>query len=127
MELHDFGGDYPLYPELGEEAKQAAQDLMDKFKSNLLKICEETIGELYCDVANYIETDSWMNFRNELLDGMRNYNNRKIHAQYDFEKIRQAILKEHRDDIIADLNQDLLAEIDSLKQQITWMQESRRY
>lgn len=118
--------EYPLYPTLSKEAQKEAQDLMEQFKTEMLKVCDATLEKLYCDVSCYIESDHWLNYRNELLDGLCNYNNRKIHGQYDFGKIRKKIYEEYREQLIPDLNQDLLEEIESLKQQIKWMEESRR-
>lgn len=117
--------EYPLYPKLSEEGEKEAQKLIDAFKAKISKIAEETIQELYCDVALYIESDSWGNFRNEIMDGFRNYDNRKIQGEYDFKEIRQSILKNHRDKIIKDLNQDSLEEIKTLKDQIEHLQELR--
>ena len=117
--------EYPLYPELAEDAHKEAQSLIDKFKAEMVKGAEDVIGRLYTDVAVHIESDSWTNFRNEVMDGYRNYNNRKIQAHQDFKIIRQSILKEHREDIINDLNQDLLEEIESLKEQIIWLRKAR--
>ena len=118
---------YPLYPELQEEAKIQAQVLMDVFKNKMHKLSEEILGDLYCDVSAYIETDQWTNFRNELLDGLCNYPNSKIRAAYDFKKIRQSILKEYREEIISDLNQDMVKEVDDLKKQLQIEREMRQY
>ena len=116
---------YPLYPELSEEAAKQAQELLVDFKKKMLVICEETLSTLYTDVSAYIESDQWTNFRNEILDGMRNYNNRKIQGEYDFKKIRESILANHREDIIADLNQDMVGEIESLKKQLALICDKR--
>jgi hypothetical protein len=118
--------EYPLFPTLTPEAQIDAQRLMDSFKVKMTLICKETLSDLYCDVSAYIESDQWQNFRNELLEGLCNYNNSKIMAEYDFKKIRQAILKEHRNDIIADLNADMVKEIEELKIHIEFLQD-RRY
>ena len=117
--------EYPLYPKLSEEGEKEAQKLIDAFKAKITEIAEETIQELYTDVALYIESDSWGNFRNEIMDGFRNYDNRKIQGEYDFKEIRQSILKNHKDEIIKDLNQDSLEEIKTLKDQIEHLQELR--
>jgi hypothetical protein len=113
---------YPLFPELPEEAKMAAQELINSFKSELKKAvygaAEEAIGELYSDILPYIESDTWHNFRSQIVDGLSDYNNRTIQGAWDFKKIRSAIYKEHRADIIADLNQDMVEEIAELKKQI---------
>ena len=115
---------YPLYPRLSEEGEIEAQKIIDKFKSDISKVAEEAIQTLYTDVAVYIESDSWGNFRNQIMDGMMNYDNRKIQSKHDFDRIRKSILKNHREDIINDLNQDLLTENESLKKQ---MQELREF
>ena len=117
--------EYPLYPELSEEGEKEAQTLIDKFKEELKKVADEAIGDLYCDIACHISSDSWSNYRNEMMAGFRNYDNRKVQGEYDFKEIRQAILKEHRDDIIEDLNQDMLKEIERLKEQIAFSNRLR--
>jgi hypothetical protein len=119
--------EYPLYPTLAPEAQAEAQALMDSFKAQMLKLCDETLGKLYCDVSAYIECDHWTNYRNDLLAGLQNYGNRKVQASYDFAKIRQAIFKEFRADIIADLNQDLMKEVEELKQELQRERENRRF
>ena len=91
---------------------------MDGFKVKMRKLCDEVLGDLYRDVAAYIETDQWTNFRNELLDGFRNYGNRRIQAAYDFAQIRRAIFEEFREEIVKDLNQDLVKEVEELKKRI---------
>jgi len=117
--------EYPLYPKLTEQGEKEAQQIIDSFKEKISKVAEETIQELYCDVALYIESDSWSNFRNEIMDGFKNYDNRKIQSEYDFKKIRQAILKNHKEDIIKDLDKDLLLEIKNLKETIEFLQKNR--
>jgi hypothetical protein len=116
---------YPCYPSLTEEGKKEAQIIVDKFKEKLSDVAKKTIGEFYCDVATYIETDSWTNFRNEIMDGYRDYDNRKIQGEYDFKEIRQAIYKKHKKEIIDDLNSDLVEENKKLKEQIERMNNNR--
>jgi hypothetical protein len=113
---------YPLFPKLSEDGNKDAQAIIDKFKEAIKKVADEAISDFYCDVALYIESDSWGNFRNEIMDGFRNYDNRKIQGKYDFKVIRQAILNHHREDIVADLNQDMLEEIEGLKKTIESLQ-----
>ena len=117
---------FPFYPALNEPGEEEAQALVDRFKSKLKEAADEAIGTLYCDVATYIETDSWSNFRNQIMEGFRNYDNRKIQREYDFKKIRAEIYKEYREDIIADLNQDLLEENEQLKKDLEQTREARR-
>lgn len=81
----------------------------------LSKAADEAISDLYCNIMPYIQSDSWSNFRNQLMNGFKNYENRKIQAEYDFQGIRKAILEEYREDIIRDLNKDLVEEVEHLK------------
>ena len=118
--------EHPLYPTLAPEAQAEAQALMDGFKEKLLKLCQETLGQLYCDVSAYIESDHWTNYRNDLLAGLQNYGNRKVQASYDFAKIRRAIFEAYRAEIVADLNADLLAEVEDLKKTIEREREYAR-
>jgi hypothetical protein len=121
-----MSNEYPLYPELPEGGAEEAQRLIDKFKTEMKKVADEVIGDFYCDVACHIESDSWTNYQNALMDGLKNYNNRKIQSPYVFKDIRQAILREHREDIIADLNQDMLKEIENLKEQLEFLRRANR-
>ena len=121
-----MSNEFPLYPRLNEPGEEEAQDLVDRFKLKLKEAADEVIGTLYCDVATYIETDSWSNFRNQIMDGFKNYDNRKIQNGYDFKKIRAEIYKEYREDIIADLNQDLLEENEALKKDLEQTREWAR-
>lgn len=108
-----------MYPELTPEGEKEAQCLIDKFKKALVNAAEEAIGNLYCDIAVHIESDSWTNYRNTLMDGMCAYGNREDFP-HDFKRIRQKIFKDNRSDIIDDLNQDLLKEVELLKRQIEY-------
>ena len=117
--------EYPLFPELSEEGENEAQKLMDGFKVKLAALCDDVLGELYCDVAVHIESDSWTNYRNKLMEGFTYYPNRHKQGEHDFKQIRHAILKEHSPEIIADLNKDLLDEVAALKTQIQWLQNNR--
>jgi len=118
--------EYPLYPGLSEDGAKLAQSIIDEFKKELVKVATGAIDELYVDVAAYIESDSWTNYRNHLMNGLSNYNNREKQGDYDFKKIRQAIYEEFREDIINDLNQDLVKEVEDLKKHIGFLQD-RRY
>lgn len=118
--------EYPLYPELQEGGAEEAQALVNRFKEDLKKAADEVIGSLYCDVAPNIESDSWTNYRNQMMEGFRNYGNRRTQGDYDFKAIRQEIYKEFRDEIIIDLNQDMVKEIEDLHEQVRFLQDCRR-
>ena len=110
--------EYPLYPEVSEKGQQEAQDFINEFKEKLKNVADEVIGDLYVDIPSYIESDSWSNFRNEIMAGFKNYDNRKLQGKYDFAEIRKEIYNEYREDIIKDLNGDLLEENEKLKEEI---------
>ncbi len=115
--------EYPFYPELSEEGKKEAQLLVDAFKKQLIKVAEVAIENLYCDVISDIESDSWQNFRNQIMSGYKNYENRKIQNRWDFKEIRSEIFKQFKTDIIEDLNQDIYTENIQLKGQIADLQK----
>jgi len=112
---------YPFYPKLSEEGEKESQKIINDFKSKISKIAEESIEKLYCDSALYIESDSWANFRNQIMDGFKNYNNSKIHEQYNFKAIRAEMFKDFREEIIVDLNQDIFNENEQLKKDVEYL------
>ena len=116
--------EYPLYPELSDQGRTDAIALIEAFKKSMAKVADDALSDLYCDVLPHIETDAWTNFKNMLLDGLCDYGNRKKYP-YDFKKIRTAIFEQFREEIIADLNQDMVEEIASLKEQLKRAWEMR--
>lgn len=118
---------YPLYPELNPDGNKDAQDLMDKFKQDAKKVLDnlldDYLGNVYMNLLPEIESDSWVNYRNTLMDGFKNYNNRHVQNRYDFKDIRQQIYKDFREDIIKDLDQDNLEKISELEKTIQHMRE----
>lgn len=109
---------YPLYPELTDQGKEEAQKIMDSFKPKIKAMMDELLGELYSDVSYYVESDHWTNYRNAIMDGFKNYGSGKPSHDYDYYELRQAIYQNHKDEIVSDLNQDLVAENKKLKDEI---------
>lgn len=109
--------EYPFYPELTDQGKQQAQDLMIKFEETLkekaIKIMSDFSTDFYCDVLHEIESDHWTNYRTKILNALCDYSNKK-HKYHDFDRIRKAIYRKHKTEIVKDLNQDLLEEIERL-------------
>jgi hypothetical protein len=112
-----MGDEYPLYPTLTEQGEIEAQKIMDSFKPRLKSLMDDVMGELYCDVAHYIESDAWTNYRNKIMAGFENYGSGKPNHEYEYKQLRQAIYRNHKDEIIEDLNQDLVEENERLKKQ----------
>ena len=115
--------EYPLYPSLTEEGKEEAQKIMDSFKPKLAKLLDEVMCDLYTDVSFYIEGDHWTNYRNALMDGFRGYKQGNSNHEHDYKELRQTIYKNHKEEIVKDLNQDLVSEIDELKKHIEILQQ----
>lgn len=109
------------------EAERVIEHAKKKLKAVLKAVCEEALGEIYIDCASHIESDSWTNFRNELMDGFRDYRNSKVQGKYDFKQIRLQIFNDFRAEILADLDQDNLEKIVELEKQIKHLQEMLRY
>jgi len=118
--------EYPLYPELPEAGKVEAQKLIDDFKGKLKKAADEAIAGMYCDVAVFIESDSWDNFRNKITSGLKGYGSPEIRSDYDFKEIRKKIFEEYHDEIVDDLNLDMIDEIASLRRQLESEREFKR-
>ena len=116
--------EYPLYPELTEQGKEEAQKIMDSFKPRLKKLMDEVLSDLYTDVSYYVDSDHWTNYRNALMDGFKGYGGGKQNHQYEYKELRQAIYRNHKDEIVSDLNQDLVEENERLKAQIEQLQQS---
>ena len=115
--------EYPLYPELTEQGKEEAQKIMDSFKPKLEKLVNEVLGDLYTDVSYYVESDHWTNYRNALMDGFKNYGCGKPNHEYDYKELRQAIYRNHKNEIVNDLNQDLVAENENLRKRVEQLQQ----
>jgi hypothetical protein len=76
------------------------------------RLADEILGEVYVNCMPYIDSDSWQNFRNHVVEWIRGYRELPGH---DAKQVRESILKHHREQIIADLNQDLLNRIKDLE------------
>jgi hypothetical protein len=116
--------DNELYPELNEQGKLEAQKVIDQLRVEMAKVCEKVISQFYIDISCYIESDHWTNYRNSIMNGLKNYGGDN---RYDYKKVREEILKEHREEIIKDLNADLLDTIEDLKAQLKFEQERKEY
>ena len=111
-----------FYPELQDAANNEAVALVEKFKESLKKAANDTIATLYVDIMPFIESDSWFNFRSQIMDGFKDYSNAKIALSYDFKVIRRKMFEDYKSEIIEDLNQDILEENEDLKIQINRLQ-----
>jgi len=95
-------------------------------KKEIKAKADEAIGELYCEVAHDIESDSWTNFRNDMVNGFMDYPNAKSSARYDFKTLRRKMFNDYKSEIVKDISDDILEENKSQKKIIERMQEERR-
>lgn len=114
---------YPLFPTLSEQGKLEAEAVVMRFKDKFKRAAEEALGEIYVEIPNYIESDSWTNFRNNVLDAFRDYSNRKLQGSYDFKLIRQQIFADFREEILKDLDQDNLERIRTLEADVARLRD----
>jgi hypothetical protein len=120
----DTNKQFDMCPELDEQGKLEAQKLIDRFKEKMLETAEDVLGNLYCDVAVHIETDSWTNYRNKMMDGLMDYGNQALLKRKLYKKLREKLLHDYAPQIIDDINKDLLDEIAELKRQIESLQRN---
>jgi hypothetical protein len=117
---------YPLFLELPEVGNAEAMALIEKFKAQMVGAVTQTVGDFYCNIMPHIETDAWTNYRNDLMEGFKNYNNRLVLGEHNFKEIRQAIYAEYREDIIKDLDQDNLERIAELERENERLRDAAR-
>ncbi len=114
--------EYHLFPELTEQGKAEAQNLMSVFESKLkdaaIEIIQGITTDFYCDILNEIESDHWTNYRTKIVNGLCDYSNQSKHGSYDFDRIRRAIYESNKEEIDKDLNQDLLLKIKELTKKL---------
>lgn len=103
---------------LSPEGEKEFEHYIQLAKDRMRDACDEILGEIYIHLPEWIETDSWVNFRNASFDAIRDYS--KLN-RWNAQKIRESILANHREQIIADLNQDSLDRI----KQLEWIIEDR--
>ena len=100
-----------------EQLQSRIEEIMTNFKDKLQKVQDKTIGEIYCDMLPYFQDDLISNIRTSIIRDLK-YSEQRY--GYDFVEIRKKILKENRDELIEDLNQDNLNEIKRLQE---WINE----
>ena len=115
--------EYPLYPELPEEGAEQVQNLVNRFKGELIKVAEATISDMYCDVTPHVESDHWMNYRNHMEAGLI-WRPEAI-GQHRFKELRDKIYEEHKEEFEKQIQCERIDElnkrIESMKSYIKHM------
>ncbi len=102
------------YPRLTEAGELEAQRVIDAFKKQMAKVCEDTLSNIYCDVAGYIETDSWTNFRNQFINAFRRLDE-QFCGQYNLRSLAEVIAKECPEQVAKYIDQVHVAKIKELE------------
>lgn len=115
-----------FYPELDQNGKDQAQELMNSFKLKLADCAKNVFDDFYCDVTTHIESDSWQNFRTDIINGIQGYTEHSKKYPHDYSRIRESIIKNHREELIKDLDIDNLKEIEKLKRDVKRLEQELR-
>ncbi len=121
-------------PELTDKAMTEFAQYMSDVQSQLISAveakCKEILSEAYCNYAIYLETDSWINYREALRHEMKGGLFKKVTDSEEggwAQEVRAMILKEHKDELVSALNQDSLTEIERLKGEINRILSQRNF
>ena len=106
--------DEPFYPAVSEEGKLAMLRLLERFKFDVHKeltgVVDDVLGEAYSSMQDWIELDSIINVRTKMQNDFSRYENSKEGIGVPiFRNLRKTWLRQNHDDVVADLNQDLVA------------------
>jgi len=122
--------DDKICPELTEEGNREAVKLLERFKEDMKETVERVstkyLDEFYTDIMPYIESDSWGNYRNSICDAIRDYSKFRERDKLQAQSIREYLLKNHKEELVNDLNKDLLDRIASLENAIEQQRELNR-
>jgi predicted nucleotidyltransferase len=98
-----------------EKLQKDAQEFMDKYRVKMKDISDEILGELYVNILPYIETDSWINYREALrIDLEHEYKFKKYKEPW-ATNLRRAIFVENRDEVSKLISEDILNRIKHLE------------
>lgn len=98
-----------------DKLAKEAQEYIDVFRLRMKDIADETLGELYCKIIPYVDTDTWTNYREALRI--------ELEHEYMFSKFKQpwatnfrrAVFVENREEISKLISEDILKRIKELE------------
>lgn len=114
------------YPRLTPEGEAEAQRIMDVFRRKMRAISDDVLGDLYTDVAQYIESDSWTNFRNHFISSFRRLDP-AFCGVYNLRELARVIAKENPELVGKYVNEGNIERIRQLEDTIKFLRESRVY
>jgi hypothetical protein len=110
---------------LSKEGVAEFEAVIADVKKKITTVVDDSIAELYTDIGQWIESDAWSNYRQTIVNGLKDYVRSRDTNRHDFVEMRRVMLRDYRAEIIADLNADMVEEIRCLKDRIQFLEESR--
>jgi hypothetical protein len=98
-----------------DKLQAEAQGFINKFRKQMKDIADETLGDLYCNIMPYMETDTWTNYRESLrleLEREYKFSNFKQDWAVNF---RRAVFVENREELSKLIEADILKRIKHLE------------
>ena len=98
-----------------EKLGKDAEEFIESFKKRMSDIVDETLGNAYCSILPYIETDAWTNYRQALRTEMEHeYKYSSFKTKY-AKDLRKAIFVENREEISKLISDDIKERIKELE------------
>lgn len=113
------GGGMSDYPTLSEKGEREFDSVIQHAKKRLLKACEESLSELYIELGEYIETDSWTNFRNQFVAAFMRLDE-NFCGRYDLRKMAFKIAETYPEKLAGLINEENVVKIERLEK---WLSE----
>jgi hypothetical protein len=118
------------WPQMTEEQLSLCERLIEKFKGQLKSAAEDALSTVYVDVMPHIESDTFLNFKSQAMSVIRGYATKDALTAGDYsgQHIRAKIFEEHKNELVELINQDHLATIKGLREDLKCEREyNRRY
>lgn len=105
------------YPQVPERFQEDIVRLVDGVKKKIRTAIEDVLGDVYVDIAPYIEGDLQQNWREKVRSAMHYRAVRDIGSEEDIHSkmLRQTIMDEHRVELEKGLIADLTRQRDEYK------------
>ena len=105
------------------------EELSERLRKELQGTIDEAFSTVIAEYMPFVGSDLYANLLTQYGDWLtRDYS--RVGAEfgkYTAKELRQRILRDHKDELVADLNQDNLKRIEELESQLAREQELRRY
>lgn len=113
--------------ELGEKGKKEFGEMIAYAKKAVVSAMVNEFDDNCTKWVDWIESDSWSNYRDQLKHALE-YDYASILEQdsYWAKNVRKLILKEHKEELLACLNLDLITQIETLQKDLNYANERHR-